>query len=198
MPCLETYQHLGKARTVHLENEVWNIRFKNSNRIFGLSQSWLKVMRMEGNSQAATGQVVIILHRNYTARDFVIRAHSVLLLFFSVSHFCCTTKFSHCNFLQALPHSYIKNSIRAALMKENELSSTELQLASAAGQAAALGTAMPHPATWVRAVRWCRGGMGCRSHPTSRSHPVLQQLCVAQAAEQIHAIASFVPLAHVT
>lgn len=82
----------------------------------------------------------------------------VLCSCFPLSHiFCCTTKFSHCNFLQTFPHSNIKNSISATLMKENELSFITLQLASAAGQAAAPGTLMPHPAevAWAAtAIPW--------------------------------------------
>lgn len=84
---------LGKARLMH-PDMVWNVRFKNNNLIFGLSERWLKVIRMEGNSQAAIGQAMIILHRNHTARDFVIRTHSVLLLFSSVSHFFLYDKVS--------------------------------------------------------------------------------------------------------
>lgn len=93
MPCLETWLCLGKAGLMH-PDMVWNVRFKNNNLIFGLSERWLKVIRMEGNSQATIGQAMIILHRNYTARDFVIRTHSVLLLFSSVSHFFLYSKVS--------------------------------------------------------------------------------------------------------
>lgn len=37
-------------------------------------ESWVKVMRKEGNSQAATAQAMIMVHRNHTANVFVIRA----------------------------------------------------------------------------------------------------------------------------
>lgn len=50
-------------------------------------ESWLKVMRMEDNSQAAMAQAMIIVHRNHAASVFVIRAYCALLLFSSVSHF---------------------------------------------------------------------------------------------------------------
>lgn len=85
--------------------------FKNNSLTFGLSEKWLKVMRMEGNSQAeaALDQVVVILHSDYFATE----ARSVCCCF-SLIHVLVASGFPVVTFLRP----FLIHAPKAALMKE--------------------------------------------------------------------------------